>query len=311
MKRIHLGKTDLEVPNIGLGCLRIVGLSPNDAAAFVETAYAHGANFFDVADSYHEGRSEEALGQAIRTAKIDRLKLFLQTKCGIYQRSNGSIVRYDLSKKHTIECAEGSLRRLGVDYLDVLLLHRPDALMEPEEVAEAFQLLSDQHKVRYFGVSNQNPAQMRLLKRYLTVPIIVNQLQLSVAHAGMIDLGMNVNMENAASADHDGGVLDYCRLHDITIQPWSPFQYGFMEGVFIGDEKYAPLNRTLERIGEKYGVTNTAMALAWLLRHPAKMQPIIGTMKRERLIECLSASEIQITREEWYEIYLSANRVIP
>ena len=234
-----------------------------------------------------------------------RDRLILHSKCGIRPG------RYDFSREHILEAAEGSLRRLKTDYLDVLLLHRPDILMEPEEVAEAFDRLYEAGKVRHFGVSNQNPMQMQLLQRYLGYPIVANQLQLSITNATMISSGINVNMENAAAVNRDGSVLDFCRLHDITIQPWSPFQYGFFEGVFLGNDRFPELNRQIDEIAAAHGVTNTTIAIAWLLRHPAHLQPISGTMNRQRLEEICAAAELTLSREEWYAIYRAAGNQIP
>jgi predicted oxidoreductase len=206
---------------------------------------------------------------------------------------------------------DGILKRLKTDYLDVLLLHRPDALVEPEEVAEAFDQLQSTGKVRHFGVSNQNPMQIQLLKKWVKQPIVANQLQLSITNATMIASGVNVNMENDAAVNRDGSVLDYCRLNDITIQPWSPFQYGFFEGVFLGNDKFPELNRKIDEIAANYGVSNTTIAIAWLLRHPAHMQPVTGTMNPGRLRDCCKASDIHLTRQEWYEIFHAAGNVLP
>jgi predicted oxidoreductase len=218
---------------------------------------------------------------------------------------------FDFSKEHILNSVDGILQRLKTDYLDVLLLHRPDTLVEPEEVAEAFDQLETSGKVRHFGVSNQNPMQIQLLKKAVKQPIVANQLQLSITNSTMISSGFNVNMENAAAVNRDGSILDFCRLNDITIQPWSPFQYGFFEGVFLGNEKFPELNQKIDDIAAKYGVTNTTIAIAWLLRHPANMQPIIGTMNIGRLKDCIKASEITLTREEWYEIFRSAGNILP
>ena len=204
-----------------------------------------------------------------------------------------------------------SLKRLKVEYLDVLLLHRPDALMEPEEVAEAFCELKASGKVRHFGVSNQNPMQMQLLQKYRPMPIAANQIQLSLACCTPISAGIHVNTGEEAAVDRDGSVLDYCRLNDITIQPWSPFQYGFFGGVFLGSEKYPELNAAIDKLAEKYGVSNTTIALAWLLRHPARLQPIVGTMNLDRLRDCLRAPDIVLTRQEWYDLYLAAGNTLP
>jgi predicted oxidoreductase len=218
---------------------------------------------------------------------------------------------FDFSKEHILNSVDGILQRLRTEYLDVLLLHRPDALVEPEEVAEAFDQLEREGKVRHFGVSNQNPNQIALLKKYVKQPLVANQLQMSITNTTMIDSGITVNMENDAAVNRDGGILDYCRLHDITIQPWSPFQYGFFEGVFLGNEKFPELNAKIDEIAAKYGVSNTTIAIAWLLRHPAQMQPVTGTMNIERLQDCVKASEVHLTRPEWYEIYRAAGNVLP
>ncbi len=303
MKTIDLGKSGLKVPNVAVGCMRISDMSESEVAAFVDTALSFGANFFDHADIYGRGRSEEVFGKAI--TPLMREKIFIQTKCGI---RNG---QFDFSYEHIVNSVEGSLKRLGTDYIDVLLLHRPDALVEPEEVARAFSHLKESGKVRHFGVSNQNPYQMQLLERALDMPLCANQLQLSIMHAPMLQSGINANMYNESAVNRDGGVLDYCRLNNITIQPWSPMQYGFFEGCFIDNDKFPELNKVLEKIGNKYGVSKTAMAIAWLLRHPAKMQPVTGTTNLTRLADCLKASEIYITREEWYEIYRAAGNILP
>jgi predicted oxidoreductase len=230
---------------------------------------------------------------------ICRLRL-IQTKCAIRPG------QYDFSKEHILRAVDGSLSRLGVDYVDALLLHRPDTLMEPDEVAEAFELLESCGKVRHFGVSNQNPYQMQLLQNSLDMPLCVNQLQFGIMHAPMIQSGINVNMYNESGVNRDGGVLDYCRLNDITIQAWSPMQYGFFEGCFVDNEKFPELNEVLGKLAEKYSVSKTTIAIAFILRHPAKMQPITGTTNPERLRDSFKATEIRLTRDEWYEIYRAA-----
>jgi len=305
MRKIRLGVSELEVPVVAVGCMRINQLQPKEAEQFVQTALDLGANFFDHADIYGGGACEEIFAQAIHMNDRVREKVILQSKCGIREG------RYDFSKEHILNSVDGILRRLRTDYLDVLLLHRPDALVEPEEVAEAFDILYSTGKVRYFGVSNHKPMQIELLKKYVRQPILANQLQLSIMHAYMISNGMNVNMDVPAAYDRDGSVLDYCRLHEITIQPWSPFLYGFFEGVFVGNEKFPTLNAKMDEIGARYGVTKTTLAIAWLLRHPAKMQPVVGTTNLQRLKDCVKAAEVNLTREEWYEIYLAAGNTLP
>lgn len=305
MKLIKLGQSSLQVPAIAVGCMRINGLSKPEAERFIQTALDGGANFFDHADRYGGGTCEEIFADAIHMNSSVREKVILQSKCGIREG------RFDFSKEHILEAVDGSLKRLKTDYLDVLLLHRPDALVEPEEVAEAFDKLFSSGKVRNFGVSNQNPMQIQLLQKSLNQPIIANQLQLSITNANMISAGIHVNMQDDAAVNRDGSVLDFCRLNDITIQPWSPFQYGFFEGVFLDNEKFPQLNAKINDIATKYEVANTTIALAWLLRHPAHMQPVTGTMNIERLKDCIKAADIYLTREEWYEIYRAAGNILP
>lgn len=305
MRTMKLGTSTLEVPVVAVGCMRINSLDKLAAERFVQTALEEGANFFDHADIYGGGSCEEIFAEAIHMSDDVREKIILQSKCGIRQGM------FDFSKEHILSSVDDILKRLKTDYLDVLLLHRPDALVEPEEVAEAFDQLESSGKVRHFGVSNQNPMQIQLLKKAVKQPIVANQLQLSITNATMISAGINVNMENDPAVNRDGSILDYCRLHDITIQPWSPFQYGFFEGVFLGNEKFPELNKKIDEIAEKYNVSNTTIAIAWLLRHPANMQPIIGTMNIERLKDCCKASGVRLTREEWYEIYRAAGNVLP
>lgn len=306
MRTIQLGKSDLQVPVIAVGCMRINGLDQHEAEKFIRTAMENGANFFDHADIYGGGTCEEIFSNAIQMNTSIREKMILQSKCGIVPGR-----MFDFSKEHILESVDAILKRLKTEYLDVLLLHRPDALMEPEEIAEAFDLLEKEGKVRNFGVSNQNPMQIQLLQKTLKQPIIANQLQLSITNANMISQGLHVNMLDDAATNRDGSVLDFCRLNSITIQPWSPFQYGFFEGVFLGNEKFPELNAKIDEIANKYCVSNTTIAMAWILRHPANMQPVTGTMNTERLLDCIKATEIKLTREEWYQIYLSAGNILP
>ena len=303
MHVIDLGKSGLKVPAVAVGCMRISNMNEREVSAFIDTALSNGANFFDHADIYGGGKSEEVFGKAL--SHLTRENIFIQTKCGIRKG------QYDFSYDHIVSSVEGSLKRLGTEYIDVLLLHRPDALMEPEEVARAFSYLKEIGKVRNFGVSNHNPYQIRLLQKAVDMPLCVNQLQFGVMHTPMINSGINVNMYNEAGIKRDGSVLDFCRLENITIQPWSPMQYGFFEGSFIDNDKFPELNEVLEKTGNKYGVSKTTIAIAWILRHPAKMQPITGTTNLTRLVDCLKGSEIRITRDEWYEIYRAAGNKLP
>jgi len=305
MRRMRLGTSSLDVPVVAVGCMRLDTLEIKQAEEFINKALELGANFFDHADIYSGGLCEEIFAKAIHMTPAVREKIILESKCGIRDES------FDFSREHILNSVDGSLKRLNTDYLDVLLLHRPDALVEPAEVAEAFDTLQKSGKVRNFGVSNQKPMQIELLKKDVRQPIVANQLQLSITNANMISNGIQVNMETPESIDHDGSILDYCRLHDITIQPWSPFLYGFFEGVFLDNPKFPKLNVKIDEIARQYSVSNTTIALAWLLRHPAKMQPITGTMNINRLKDCVKAAEVTLTREEWYAIYLAAGNILP
>lgn len=306
MRTMKLGQSKLQVPVIAVGCMRINKLSKPDAERFVQTALDEGAIFFDHADIYGKGTCEEIFAEAVHMNSNIRDKIILQSKCGIVPGR-----MFDFSKEHILEAVDGTLKRLKTDYLDVLLLHRPDALVEPEEVAEAFDKLQSSGKVRNFGVSNQNPMQIQLLKKSLKQPLVANQLQLSITNATMISAGIHVNMLDESAVNRDGSILDFCRLNDITIQPWSPFQYGFFEGAFLDNEKFPELNAKINEIAAKYEVANTTIAVSWLLRHPACMQPIAGTMNVTRLKDCIKAADIRLSREEWYEIYLAAGNILP
>ncbi|MCM0648846.1 aldo/keto reductase [Clostridium swellfunianum] len=305
MKKINIGNSTLNASQISLGCMRIANMPIKEVAKLIDTALENGIDFFDHADIYGGGKSEEVFAEAVNMNPSVREKFIIQTKCGIRKGF------FDFSKEHILNSVDGSLRRLKTDYIDVLLLHRPDTLMEPEEVAEAFDILHKSGKVRHFGVSNQNPMQMELLNKYLKHKIIINQLQFSIMHTGMIDAGLNVNMKIEPSINRDGSVLEYCRLKDITIQAWSPFQYGFFEGPFLDNEKFPELNAKINEIASAKGVINTAIAVAWILRHPAKIQTIAGTTNSSRLRDICKVSEISLTREEWYEIYRAAGNKLP
>ena len=305
MNKIKVANSNLTVSEISLGLMRIASMAKSEIAELIHTAVDEGIDFFDHADIYGGGECEAKFAEALDMNPRVRETMYIQSKCGIRKGA------FDFSKEHILTAVDGSLRRLRTDYLDVLLLHRPDALVEPEEVAEAFTILQSSGKVRNFGISNQNPMQIELLKRYVKQPLIFNQLQLSITNTGMIDAGLNVNMEIDRSVDRDNSILDYCRLHDITIQPWSPFQYGFFEGTFLGNPKFPELNQKIDEIAAQYNVTNTAIAIAWLLRHPARMQPILGTTNVQRVKDACKASGVRLSRQEWYAIYLAAGNKLP
>ncbi len=304
MKHITIGG-QLSASAISLGCMRMYDLDEKRVDAIIECALENGINFFDHADCYGDGVCEQLFGEYLKRHGGARERIYIQTKCALHDG------QYDFSKEHIIRSVEGSLSRLGVDYVDLLLLHRPDTLMEPEEVAGAFDVLATSGKVRHFGVSNHNSLQIELLKTAVRQPLIVNQLQFSVTEAGMVTSGMNVNMKNAESQMHDGGLLEYSRIKNITIQAWSPFQYGFFDGAFVDNERFPELNAKLAEIGEKYGLSKTGVAAAWILRHPANMQLIAGTMNPDHLTDICKAADVTLTRSEWYEIYRAAGHCLP
>lgn len=307
MKKTMLGKTGLEIPVIAVGCMRISEMETVRLTEHIRFCIEHGLNFFDHADIYGGGQCESRFAEAFKKTGYKREDVILQSKCAIRPG-----VMYDFTKKHILESVDGILKRLDTDYLDVLLLHRPDALMEPEEVAEAFELLEKEGKVRHFGVSNHRPYQIELLNKFVKQELCANQLQFSIPFSNMVAAGMEANMLTDGAIDRDGGILDYCRLKDITIQAWSPFQYGFFEGIFLGNnEKYPELNKALEEISQKYDTTPTAIATAWILRHPANIQMIAGTTNTERMSEIIKGSEIRLEREEWYRLYLSSGHILP
>lgn len=306
MKKIRIKHTDMEVSNLAMGCMRIGDLSERALDELTETYLSAGVNFFDHADIYGGGACETAFGKLLKRKPGLRGQIYLQSKCGIREGY------YDFSKEYILKSVDGILERLNTEYLDVLLLHRPDALMDPEEVAEAFDLLETSGKVRYFGVSNQNPMQIELLQSAVRQKLVIDQLQMSIAHTPAIDSGMAVNMKIPQGVCREGSILEYSRLKGITIQAWSPFQKGMFGGAFLGDrENYRELNERIDELAEKYGVTNTAIAVAWLTRHPADLQVILGTTKPSRVREAAQGSGLTLTRQEWYGLYQAAGNRIP
>ncbi len=287
--------------------MRIDQLEPSAVDKLISASIDVGINFFDHADIYGKGKCEEVFAASVKRLGLKRDSLILQSKCGIRQ----DVVTFDFSKKHILASVDGILKRLQVDYLDVLLLHRPDALMEPHEVAEAFGNLLASGKVRNFGVSNQNPTLMELLQRALPMKLLFNQLQLSVAFTPLIDGNIHMNNKDDAAVMRDGGALDYCQLKGITVQAWSPFQFGFFEGAFLGNAKFPELNKVIDRIASDHKVTNTAIAVAWISRHPARIQTILGTTTPQRVLDSAQSQSFQLTREQWYEIYRAAGNVLP
>ena len=308
MRYITLGQDDKELSEIVLGMMRISDKSVKEVEELVETALSVGINAFDLADIYGGGRCEELLGQVLKNRPDLREKMWIQSKCGIRIEE---FTYFDFSKEYILQSVDGILERLQVDYLDSLLLHRPDALMESDQVAEAFDLLYKQGKVRNFGVSNQNPMMMELLKKDVKQPLAVNQLQLSAAFTPGFESGFHVNMEDGQAAIRDGSIFEYCKLHDVVIQAWSVLQFGYFKGNFVGNEKFQALNQVLDRLAIKYGVTPSTIAISWILRYPVKMQAVVGTTNPKHLREVSQAANFTLTRKEWYEIYLAAGNNLP
>ncbi len=308
MRYITLGQDDKELSEIVLGMMRIKDKSVKEVEELVETALSVGINAFDLADIYGRGRCEELLGIVLKNRPDLREKMWIQSKCGIRIEE---FTYFDFSKDYIIKSVDGILQRLKIDHLDSLLLHRPDALMESDQVAEAFDLLYKQGKVRDFGVSNQNPMMMELLKKDVKQPLAVNQLQLSAAFTPGFESGFHVNMEDSQAAMRDGSIFEYCKLHDVVIQAWSVLQFGYFKGNFVGNEKFQALNQVLDRLAFKYGVTPSTIAISWILRYPAKMQAVVGTTNPKHLREVSQAANFSLTRKEWYEIYLAAGNDLP
>ncbi|HGQ2918935.1 TPA: aldo/keto reductase family oxidoreductase [Streptococcus pneumoniae] len=308
MRYITLGQDEKELSEIVLGMMRIKYKSVKEVEELVETALSVGINAFDLADIYGRGRCEELLGLVLKNRPDLREKMWIQSKCGIRIEE---FTYFDFSKDYIIKSVDGILQRLKIDHLDSLLLHRPDALMESDQVAEAFNLLYKQGKVRDFGVSNQNPMMMELLKKDVKQPLAVNQLQLSAAFTPGFESAFHVNMEDSQAAMRDGSIFEYCQLHDVVIQAWSVLQFGYFKGNFVGNEKFQALNQVLDRLAIKYGVTSSTIAISWILRYPAKMQAVVGTTNPKHLREVSRAANFSLTRKEWYEIYLAAGNNLP
>ncbi len=309
MKTISLGGNP--APNVVLGLMRIQDKTDDEVRELIATARDAGIDFFDHADVYGSDLHgcERRFAEAMQLTPAQRDEITLQTKCGIVR--DGPY--FDYSYEHIISSVEGSLRALDTDRIDILLLHRPDALVEPEEVARAFDELEASGKVRAFGVSNHTPRQIDLLRSAVTQPLVANQLQLSITHAPIVVQGLAGNMQDLDQSlvRDGGGIVDYCRLHGITVQAWSPFQAGFFNGVFLGSPDYPELNAVIDRLAAAYDVPAIAIATAWITRHPADMQVVLGTTSPDRVAGAALGSDIPLTRAEWYELVRAAGYRVP
>ena len=299
MKYYNIVNGPMNVSAIIQGCMRMPSLSKEDAAAVIRTAFDCGINFFDHATCYGYGEAETRFAEAFPLTGLRRQDIYIQSKCGICPERR----EFDWTKEYILSAVDGILQRLNTDYLDMLLLHRPDLLFDPAEVADAFQMLKITGKVRWFGVSNLMPMQIELLKKYAKVPLIFNQVQLSLEQSQLIDQAFYMNNKTTdMSISRDGSLLDYCRLNDITVQAWSPLQVGMFGGTFIDNPDFADLNTALGKIAEREGVTKAAVALAWILRHPAKMQTVIGTMNPQHIQEACEAARVTLSHHDWYAL---------
>ncbi len=309
MRYVAFGPDRRKVSTVMLGLMRVDDVDAKRLSSFLHTALDLGINALDTADIYAGGKSERLLGEVFSAEPGLRDKLFLQTKVGIHRTEK--LTHFDFSHDYIVSATKASLERLGLPYVDSLLLHRPDILMEPSEVAGAFQELHAQGLVRDFGVSNQNPATMRRLQSALPLPLCANQVQLSIAFAPAYEAVVNANMENQAACMRDGGIFEYAALNDQVIQTWSTFQYGYFEGTFLNNPRYQQLNDTLDELAPKYGVSKAALCVAWNLRYPAKVQAIVGTMNPQHLADLAAGADVDLSREDWYRLYLAAGRQLP
>lgn len=308
MKYINVLNGPQNVSAIIQGCMRMPSLSVEEATRVISNDYSLGINFFDHATCYGNGEAETRFGEAFKQTGIKREDVYIQSKCGIYPERQ----EFDWSRESILSSVDGILQRLQMDYIDTLLLHRPDVIFEPEEVALAFDELEKSGKVRYFGVSNLGSMQIELLKKCVKQPLVFNQLQLSLEQSQLIDQALYVNDKRTDMSNiRDGSLLDYCRLKDITIQAWSPLQFGFFKGVFVDNEDFPELNRVLGNIASREGVSKSAIAIAWILRHPAKMQAVLGTMNVEHMKEVCEATKVNLSHHDWYELYLAAGKFLP
>ncbi|WP_143462514.1 aldo/keto reductase [Levilactobacillus enshiensis] len=316
MKQLRLGGTDWQASAVALGIMRMATISVPDAAKALQAAHEAGITYIDSADIYADGQSERVFKEALKESGLSRDDFYIQSKGGIVldpARSHDGLVfgkRYDFSKQHLLDAVDGILDRMGLDYLDAFLLHRPDPLMEPEEVADAFNTLQRSGKVRHFGVSNFNVQQYQLVQEAVDQKLMFNQLQFSAAHAQMITEGLRVNMDDAPAVT-DGGLLEFSRRKHVTIQAWSPFQYGLFAGMFINDPKYPELNAELQKLADKYGVSKNGIATAWILRHPANVQVLLGTMTPAHIKDSAAGADVNLTKQEWYDIYFAAGNYLP
>lgn len=331
MKTYTVPHTDLVVSRIAYGGIfggwdkgPIASDAIARSTAMVNTAHDNGITFFDHADVYCFGKAETVFGEVLKQSPGLRDKIVIQSKCGIRFQDDprpGDPFRLDFSRDHIVGSAEASLRRLATDRLDILLLHRPDALVEPEEVASAFDELKSSGKVRCFGVSNHTADQIELLRKYVNQPLVANQVRLGLAHSYLIADGIEANQEDSTRITHCytgvAGTLDYCRLHDIQVQAYEPLRGrklrppDLLNPTADAAPEVKAAAQVVARLAREKNVTPSAIALAWLLRHPVGIVPVIGTTNLEHLIENCAADRVILSREEWYVLLACGTGVPP
>lgn len=311
MAALPISQRRISDSRLALGCMGFGGdeqagyrdaIAP--ALAAFDVAYDIGIRLFDHADIYRDGRAEAVFGAWLKAHPELRDRVCIQSKCGIRPG------RYDFSSAHIQDAVDGSLRRLGTSCLDILLLHRPDPLMEPEEVAEAFIQLKGAGKVRHFGVSNMNVHQMSHLQRALPEPLVVNQLEMSLARLDWVDEGVHVNQQAGAGVHFAEGLLEHCKLEGVQLQAWGALAHGQFSGRRL-DDASGHVRQAAQRVramADDKGTTPESIVLGWLMRHPAGIQPVIGTTRPERIAACADAVQVAetLTREEWYSLYVLA-----
>lgn len=317
-KKTPLQKRGYDASQLVLGCMGLGGgwsgnpVTPElikQAHEAVDAAQSIGITMFDHADIYARGNAELVFGKVLQERPELRDQIMIQSKCGIrFDEGPGRPGRYDFSKEHITASVEGILTRLNIESLDILLLHRPDPLMEPEEVAEAFLRLKQSGKVQAFGVSNMSAAQIRFLQASIQEPLIVNQLEMSLLKLDWLDNGIHQNQKQGTQVSFPDGTMEFCQTENIQIQAWSPLAKGLFSGKDLEGHSEAVKQTAalVQSMSEEKGTTREAIVLAWLMRHPARIQPVIGTSQAQRIRACGDAAKIELTREEWYSLYVSS-----
>lgn len=318
LKTLPLHTRGIPASRIALGCMGLGGGWDHEPITAenirqgheaVEAALSIGINFFDHADIYTRGKAEKIFGQLFKDRPGLREEIIIQSKCGIKLIEPGDTSNsFDLSGEHILKSVDGTLSRLGTEYIDILLLHRPDPLMDPEEVAGALRKLKTAGKVRHFGVSNMSAAQIKLLEHYCDEPFVVNQLHMSLAKISWLDAMVSVNREPWKDITFPEGTLEYCRTQNIQLQAWGPLAQGLFSGRPLTGQPESVVNTAamVQSLAEQKNTTPEGIVLSWLITHPAAIQPVIGTVNPQRIAACAGADKLELTRKEWYDLYVSS-----